>query len=86
MDLLFGACSSAVLQQVPEVWRAGTQHDPVRLDRLPACHGQCHVHERPRLEELVEHRGQVGLVVVPTEAELLPMAKNLLIYRYKLPV
>lgn len=56
-----------------EVGTAGGQHHLVRLDGV-AVAGECDVDEGLALEELVEDVGQVGLVVVPSETELLRRA------------
>jgi len=42
----------------------------VRLERVTVT-GDRHIHERAVLQQLVEHVGQVTLVVVPPQAELL---------------
>lgn len=53
-----------------EVGAARGQHDLVRFERVTVT-GDRHVHERAVLQQLVEHVGQVALVVVPAQAELL---------------
>lgn len=63
LALIFG-------QHALEVRAARGQHDLVRLERMPVT-GDRHVHERAILQQLVEHVGQVTLVVVPPQAELL---------------
>lgn len=57
-------------QHALEVRAARGQHDLVRLERVPVA-GDGHVHERAVLQQLVEHVGQVALVVIPSQAELL---------------
>jgi len=57
-------------QHALEVWAACGQHDLVRFECMTVT-GDRHVHERAVLQQLVEHVGQVALVVVPTQAELL---------------
>lgn len=57
-------------QHALEVRAARGQHDLVRLERVPVA-GDGHVHESAVLQQLVEHVGQVALVVVPSQAELL---------------
>lgn len=64
-------------EQGLEVRTARGQHHLVRLDRVSIT-GECHVHERFALEELIEHVGQIALVVVPAQAELLRRACGVL--------
>lgn len=56
-----------------EVGAAGREDHLVRLDRVSVT-SQGDVYEGLALQELVEHVGQVALVVVPSETELLRRA------------
>lgn len=57
-------------QHALEVRAASGQHDFVSLESVTVT-GDRHIHERAVLQQLVEHVGQVTLVVVPPQAELL---------------
>jgi len=59
-----------VEEQRLEVRAASRQDHLVRLDAVPVA-GQSHVHEALTLQELVEDIGQISLIVVPTQTELL---------------
>ena len=61
-----------------EVGAARGEHHLVGLDRVPVA-GQGHVDEALALQQLVEDVGQVRLVVVPAQAELLGRARAALL-------
>lgn len=56
-----------------EVRTASREHHLVRFDGVTVAR-QCDVDERFTLQELIEDVGQIGLVVVPSETELLRRA------------
>lgn len=60
-------------EQGLEIGTAGGQDHFVRLDAV-AIARQCHVHKRFTLQQLIEHICQIGLIVVPSQAELLRRA------------
>lgn len=57
-------------EHILEVRAAGGQHHLMSFQRV-AVASQSHIHERLTLQELVKHVGEVALVVVPPETELL---------------
>jgi len=57
-------------QHALEVRATRGQHDLVRLERVTVTSDR-HIHERAVLQQLIEHVGQITLVVVPPQAELL---------------
>lgn len=71
-----------VEEQGLEVGTAGRQDHLVGLDRVSVA-GEGHVDEALALEQLIEHVGQVGLVVVPAQAELLGRAGPALLARHR---
>lgn len=64
-------------EQGLEVGTARGQDHLVRFDGVSIT-GECHVHEGLALEELIEHVGQIALIVVPAQAELLRRACGVL--------
>ncbi|CAB0031331.1 unnamed protein product [Trichogramma brassicae] len=62
-----------VAEERLEVRAAGRQYHLVSLDRILVA-GERHVDEAFRLQQLIEHVGEVRLVVVPAQAELLGRA------------
>lgn len=60
-----------------EVRAAGGQHHLVRFDTVSITR-QCHIDERFTLEELIEDVGQIALVIVPAQAELLRRSRGVL--------
>lgn len=59
-----------VEKQRLEVWTTGRQNHLVRLDWVTVA-SQGHVHEGFALKELIEYIGEITLVIVPAQTELL---------------
>ena len=65
-----------LLQQVLEVWRAGTENHLVSLGVLPLG-GDCHIAKGFLISEMLEGGDHVCLKVIPPETKLLIIARHL---------
>lgn len=66
-------------EQRLEVGAARGQDHLVGLHRVSVT-GQGHVHEGLALQQLIEDVGQIGLVVVPSQAELLRRSRHVVVH------